>query len=146
MTSLKHSGFTLFEVIISLGIFCTLASLAVYNLKDYQARCEEQVALAWFKNSLKSAYNQGYLKKHATKIIIDHNRIIFDTTASDNRFERHNERTLPKTLTLIGKNNYQVYSSGQSGPITWTFESSLTHHKYIYKVQMGWGEIFESKT
>lgn len=144
---IKQKAFTLLETTISLGIVCSLMIISIYNLKDYQARVEEHQALEWFKDSFKSAFDYSYLHGVATNLTITPNSIEFvanQKTASKKEYYFHKFQTLPKTLQAENsKITYTIFKSGQAAPITIKFDSKLTHRQYVYKVQMGWGEIIE---
>lgn len=135
------------ETTISLGIVCSLLIISLYNLKDYQARVEEYQALEWFKDTFKSAFDYSYLNGVATNMTIAPDTIEFNAdqkAATKKEYYFHKFHKLPKSLTTgNNKITYTIFKSGQAAPITIEFKSVLTHQKYTYKVQMGWGEIIE---
>lgn len=147
MLEVKKPAFTLIETTISLGIVCSLMIISIYNLKNYQARVEEQQALEWFKDTFKSAFDYSYLHGVATNLTIAPDSIEFNAdqrTTGKKNYRFHKFRMLPKALKAgNSKTTYTIFKSGQAAPITIKFKSSLTHRSYSYKVQMGWGEIIE---
>lgn len=147
MLPVRRKAFTLLETTISLGIVCSLMIISIYNFKDYQAQVEEHQALEWFKDTFKSAFDYSYLHKVATNMTIAPDAIEFNAdqkTATKKEYYFHKFHKFPKSLTAgNSKRTYTIFKSGQAAPITIEFKSDLTHKKYIYKVQMGWGEIVE---
>jgi prepilin-type N-terminal cleavage/methylation domain len=142
-------GFTLLETVISLTIICILTTISIYNLKDYQAKMEERQSLEWFKNSFKNAFNKAFLTKSGIEVIVEkQNEVIFDITNNGKGSDIHISRRFPKTIKIFesSNNSYMIYGSGQAKAVTFTFVSSLTNRKYKYVVQLGWGEIIETKT
>lgn len=136
-------GFTLIETIIGLAIVCGLIAVSVWNLKDYQARIEEKEGLEWFQNSFKNEMNHSYLFHKKANLRIRENKITFIRYAANGKAILK-KKTLPKTLkNTNGPIDYFIGESGQSGPRTIIFTSQLTHRKYEYRIQMGWGEIIE---
>lgn len=140
-----RTGTTLLEVVIGLAIFCSLVTVSLYNIKDYQARIEEEQSLEWFKNTFKTAFNRAYLTDQDSKFIIEkNNTIIFDMRGNYKK-TKHIERKLPSSLSFYenSRGEYKIYGSGEASPVTITVNSALTHRKYVYKIQMGWGEIID---
>ncbi|KAE9565185.1 hypothetical protein FD33_GL001191 [Companilactobacillus paralimentarius DSM 13238 = JCM 10415] len=115
----------------------------MWNLKDYQARIEEKESLEWFENSFKNEMNYSYLNQKPAYLKIRDNHIIFGRYAISGKVVLK-KKILPQTLrNTNGPIDYFIGRSGQSGPKTIIFESNLTHRKYEYRIQMGWGEIIE---
>jgi len=142
-------GLTLIETVIGLGIFCLLTTISLHNLKDYQAKLEEKQALEWFKDTFKGVYNRAYLTHQGSKMIIENkNTIVFDITQNGENGDKVVRRKIPSTMTVFDNSSGQhmIYGTGKSSAAKITFSSSLTNKKYIYKIQMGWGEIIEEKT
>lgn len=145
-------AFTLLETTIGLAIVCSMVLIASYNLHDYQAKVEEHQALEWFKNSLKSTFNHSYLSKRAAILYLDPvEHSIEIVPGGEKNKSRYQKRIFPKTLRFASNAHmkYEIYKSGQSAPtipITIGFYSELTHKRYIYAIQMGWGEIIASET
>lgn len=146
MRNLIRNGFTLLETVIVLAIFSLTMAVSLYNLRDYQAKVEEKQALEWFKNNFKNTFNYCYLNTTSGSFSINQEEhfILFQIRDRPGKFRK---LYLPKTLVVNESRNhlYNVYLSGQAAPITIEFDSTLTHHKYIYKIQMGWGEIIETQ-
>lgn len=143
-----RKGFTLLEVLLGLLIFCFLTTISLYNIKDYQARIEERQSLEWFKNTFKTAFNRAYLTGHESTFMIEkNNTIIFDVRGKYEKTKQI-ERKLPSWLSFYENSGsiYKIYGSGEGSPVTITVNSALTHKEYIYKVQMGWGEIIDETT
>ena len=145
----SRPAFTLLETTISLAIVCSMALIASYNLHDYQAKIEEQQALEWFKNNLKGMFNYCYLNHESAVLYIDPSDHSIEI-APDNKLDspRYQKRIFPKSLKFNSNSNlkYSIYKAGQASSITISFNSDLTHQKYHYVIQTGWGEIIESKT
>lgn len=142
-------GFTLLETVIGLFIFCSLTLLSFNNIKNYQDIVEERQSLEWFKNTFKSVFNDAYINQHASRFMIEnHNKIIFDITGNKKGETKEISRTLPSTLRFSenSKGEYRVSSTGEAPAATITIKSTLTNKTYIYRVQLGWGEITEEKT
>nr|WP_269083226.1 type II secretion system protein [Companilactobacillus kimchiensis] len=144
----SRSGFTLLETVISLAIFCTLAAVSIYNLKDYQAKVEERQAISWFKNTFTETLNYGYLNKRAAKFqwFTDSNTIKFISNGSlAGQQKYYKKKKLPATLRINSNAaiDYGIADSGVAPPMSIQFHSTLTNKDYSYKVQFGWGEIIE---
>lgn len=134
----KKAGFTIIETTIGLMIVCSLIAISVWNLKDYQARIEERQTLQWFKGKFKDSMNYAYLNREEVKVVVDSKYLQFSNGKSQIK------RNLPKTLKLnSGHQVFRISRSGETAPRTVIFESTLTHSKYEYTIQMGWGEIVE---
>ncbi|MGQ2375636.1 hypothetical protein [Companilactobacillus zhachilii] len=140
-----RTGTTLLEVVIGLAIFCTLTTISLYNIKDFQARVEEKQSLEWFKNTFKTAFNRAYLTGQESKFIIEENNTIIFDMRGNYKKTKQIKRKLPSSLSFYenSRNEYKIYGSGEASPVTITVNSTLTHRKYIYKIQMGWGEIID---
>lgn len=139
----SRQGFTLIETVIGLAIVCSLLVVSVWNLKDYQARIEERESLEWFKNSFKNEMNYSYLNRKPAYLKIRGDHVTFGRHAVNGKIILK-KKIFPKSLrNTNGPIDYFIGKSGQSAPKTIIFESKLTHRKYEYRIQMGWGEIIE---
>ena len=145
MRNLIRNGFTLLETVIVLAIFSLTMAVSLYNLRDYQAKVEEKQALEWFKNNFKNTFNYCFLYQRVEELQINNYHKISFVSIDGHR--KNHILKLPKTLSVSASDNkkYFIYDSGQAPPITITFQSKLTHREYIYKIQMGWGEIVETQ-
>lgn len=145
----KHQAFTLLETMISLGIICSLLIISLYNLKGYQEHVEEQQSLVWFKDSFKNAFNYCYLNKRSGSLFLnqDNNKVTFNLDGKNGKRKIY-QKKLPAFMSIVSASatGYWISSNGQGAPVTIIFKSALTKKKYIYKIQMGWGEINEIKT
>lgn len=146
MRNLIRNGFTLLETVIVLAIFSLTMAVSLYNLRDYQAKVEEKQALEWFKNNFKNTFNYCYLNGTSGFLNLEPENHAIRFQLMDHP-GKHKKLILPKTLSVKESKlkRYVIYLSGQAAPITITFQSKLTHREYIYKIQMGWGEIIETQ-
>lgn len=140
-------GFTILEMVISLAIICSFATISIYGLKDYQSRVEEQQFLESFKSTFKNVFNYCYLNKTAATIDIypKTNIIIFEFNKT---YRKSIRMKLPKSLEVSKslEKTYYISQKGMSSPETISFYSKLKHKCYIYKIQMSWGEVIEKSS
>ncbi|AUI70781.1 hypothetical protein LAL01_14980 [Companilactobacillus alimentarius] len=134
------------ETVIGLMIVCSLITISVINFNNYRAHVEEKQALEWFKGSFKNTMNYAYLNNKSASMKVEANRIDFLYTDIHGKRIDHKKK-FPKTLTIVNAPvDYFIGRSGQSGPRTVIIHSKLSNEDYKYVIQLGWGEIVESKT
>jgi len=145
-----RSGFTLLETVIGLAIVCAMALIATWNLKDYQINVEEKQAVEWFKNNFKTAFNYAYLNNNAATLNVnaESNRLVFTYNRNVGNRSIKLKRVFPKTLQIwSNETQYTISNDGRArGNVVIDFTSTKTGHKYSYEIQMGWGELIETKT
>lgn len=150
----KRRAFTLLETIISLTIFCSLVIVSFSNIGNYYQRVQEHQAIEQFKNTFNSAFNYCYLNKKTIKLYFNRKENSIEINISNSkRTNLINERTkireikFPKTLKIVKfQQQYTIHNTGFAAPMTIELKSQLTNKVYLYKIQMGWGEIVESST
>ncbi|APX72387.1 type II secretion system GspH family protein [Companilactobacillus allii] len=141
----SKAGFTLIEAVFTLIIICSLALATSFGMKDYQQRIQEKQTLEEFKVNLRDMFNYSYLYKRTSvfQYYKDKDYISFRDLSDRDRY--YHEVKLSKTLHILNSENIVHYVSreGQTSPMTIIFKSELTGKKYIFKIQMLWGEINE---
>jgi len=153
MKILRHrSAFTLLETVICLGIFCLITTISLANLKDYRNQMEEKQALELFKSTFQNAYDYAYLTKQSCRFMVDNKNTIVFNINKDNENGSFKakiiKRTLPKTMSVYenSSSEHNIFGNSKEKPLKVEISSSLTHKKYTYNIQMGWGEITEAET
>ncbi|WP_334330298.1 prepilin-type N-terminal cleavage/methylation domain-containing protein [Companilactobacillus sp. HBUAS59699] len=141
----KNKAFTLIETVISLTIFCTLASVSIYGIHDYQQKIEEKQIISQYKVNWHNMLNYSYLNKRRTRFFYnyDDNTMLFSDFSKRDKFDY--KIKLPSTLKSTQKHDIEIYvgDEGMTGPKTIELKSSVTHRVYDYTVQMMWGELVE---
>lgn len=141
----KNKAFTLIEAVISLTIFCTLASVSIYGIHNYQQRIEEKQIISQFKVNWHNMLNYSYLNGKRTRFLYDYDENTMTFTDNSNADKFFHKIKLPKTLKNTKKHDVKISVSdnGTTSPNSIEIESALTHRTYNYTVQMMWGELVE---
>ncbi|WP_125568316.1 type II secretion system protein [Companilactobacillus insicii] len=141
----KSKAFTLIESIISLAIFCTLMSVSIYGLQNYQQRIEEKQVISQFKINWHNMLNYSYLNKKYTRFFYNYDTNTMTFVDLMNKKEFSHKIKLPKTLVNTKKRDVEIYvnKDGTTRPKSIEIKSTLTHKTYRYTIQMMWGELVE---
>lgn len=128
------------ETVIVLAIVCSMISITISGIKNYQARLDERIALQQFKNGWKNALNEAFLRKTYVYLSIHTDGKPIHFWTQDGKYDQY--INLPKTLAYVGRKfDADISNTGSTSPVTMKFHSTLNNHDYVYKIQMDWGEI-----
>lgn len=141
----RQAAFTLLEAVITLGLVCALLLIPTNDYHEQLVDQQEQLALARFEYNWHTALKTVFITKHSCMILLDNqaHRIYFRSLGLPNHQEMVQD--FPQSVTFEFDTNHgralslELTSEAMVSPATIVFFTK--NKKYIYKIQMGWGQL-----
>lgn len=135
---MKRGGFTLLETLVVLAIVTMLFCL----ITPFASRSQQKAAEQQFWSDLRIQWQAAQ-----TRAKVDHQITFIEPQDQSKMIQfswvdreyHHATVKIPSTLVLDHFPSIKMLETGFVSPQTARFHSTLNHHKYEMRIQLGWG-------